>query len=256
MATNNTQTQGNDYKINCETVNLKKGDKGDTVTLLQTYLKELGYYNATIDGDFGSVTENAVIKLQNATKHTPDGNFGPKTCPSLKSLIDTKRKDEKKDDEKKEREKLAEKKRRELEAKKRKEEEERRKKRIKEMNTILNNFFRYRDYNIIINNIHFISSSVELTNNISGTTWQSLEMMGDKTYIYQGHTQPTEYDITIPLPVFIYNKIKKHFKDHFLSAPVMVTGTGVETGNYVITITKAYGKGATLNLKFHLLEVR
>ena len=72
-------------KMDCKTVNLKKGSKGDTVKELQTILKEKGYYKGKIDGDFGSMTETAVKQLQKAQGNDSDGVFGPKTCQKLQT---------------------------------------------------------------------------------------------------------------------------------------------------------------------------
>ena len=68
--------------MNCKTVNLKYGSKGDEVVELQTKLKKDKYYTAAIDGDFGIKTQNAVKKLQKANGNSVDGWFGPKTCNS------------------------------------------------------------------------------------------------------------------------------------------------------------------------------
>ena len=76
--------------FDCNNTSLKKNAKGAKVTLLQTYLKQLGYYTASIDGSFGPVTEKAVKSFQKATNNTVDGWFGPKTCKSLNEKIDAK----------------------------------------------------------------------------------------------------------------------------------------------------------------------
>ena len=69
--------------FDCPNITLKRGHKGENVKLLQTMLKTLGYYTREIDGDFGMYTEQAVKAFQTKTNHTPDGVFGPKTCPDL-----------------------------------------------------------------------------------------------------------------------------------------------------------------------------
>ena len=71
--------------LNCEKINLKKGNKGDEVKELQTILKEKGYYTGKIDGDYGDMTTNAVKKLQTKQGNDPDGVFGPKTCKKLQT---------------------------------------------------------------------------------------------------------------------------------------------------------------------------
>lgn len=45
---------------------LKRGDKGEQVTRLQTVLMDSGYYEGVLDGDFGGGTEAAVIAFQTA----------------------------------------------------------------------------------------------------------------------------------------------------------------------------------------------
>ena len=69
--------------FDCPNIVLKRGHTGENVKLLQTMLKTLGYYTREIDGDFGMYTEQAVKAFQTKTSHTPDGVFGPKTCPDL-----------------------------------------------------------------------------------------------------------------------------------------------------------------------------
>ena len=66
--------------LNCKTVNLKKGSKGNEVKELQQILKNLGYYTRAIDGNFGAYTEDAVKKLQQKQGNSIDGWFGTKTC--------------------------------------------------------------------------------------------------------------------------------------------------------------------------------
>ena len=71
---------------------LANGSKGDQVTILQTMLKELGYYtNAAddgkylkIDGDFGDYTEQAVRAFQKANPNLAvDGWVGEVTCGKI-----------------------------------------------------------------------------------------------------------------------------------------------------------------------------
>jgi len=62
---------------------LKKGSRGAAVSELQTKLKEKGFYSGSIDGIFGSGTENAVKAFQRASGLTADGIAGPKTIAAL-----------------------------------------------------------------------------------------------------------------------------------------------------------------------------
>ena len=73
--------------LNCTNISLKRGSQGDDVKILQTGLTKMGYYTGKIDGDFGSLTESAVKKLQAATGQTQDGWLGPKTCPEFNKKL-------------------------------------------------------------------------------------------------------------------------------------------------------------------------
>lgn len=67
---------------------LRKGNKGEFVTLAQTMLINKGYdlspYGA--DGSFGSTTENAVKQFQQDWDLNQDGIIGPKTWKMLQSV--------------------------------------------------------------------------------------------------------------------------------------------------------------------------
>jgi len=64
---NKGQTATND------SVTLKKGSTGAAVKQLQERLKELGYYNNVCDGDYGTVTVNAVKAFEKKHGYTQDG---------------------------------------------------------------------------------------------------------------------------------------------------------------------------------------
>jgi hypothetical protein len=61
------------------TKSIKLGSKGEEVTQLQKKLKTLGYFNTTVTGTFGPITEKAVKAFQKAHKLSQVGNVGPKT---------------------------------------------------------------------------------------------------------------------------------------------------------------------------------
>lgn len=61
----------------------KRGSSGATVTQIQTRLKSWGYYNYTIDGIYGSRTENAVKYFQRKNGLTVDGQAGDKTLAAM-----------------------------------------------------------------------------------------------------------------------------------------------------------------------------
>ena len=77
------KTEEEEPTVNMNT--LKKGDKGAQVTALQALLIGYGYSlgRSGVDGDFGSVTEEAVRKYQSRSSLTPDGIVGRKTWGKL-----------------------------------------------------------------------------------------------------------------------------------------------------------------------------
>ncbi|MBR6525327.1 MAG: peptidoglycan-binding protein [Clostridia bacterium] len=64
---------------------LKVGSQGNEVRSLQSRLKELGYYTGSVDGDFGSSTEEAVKAFQRNNGLTADGKAGSETITKLNS---------------------------------------------------------------------------------------------------------------------------------------------------------------------------
>ncbi len=64
---------------------IRAGAMGDSVTRLQTRLKELGYYTDAVDGQFGPGTRTAVTAFQQQHGLTADGIVGPATSELLYS---------------------------------------------------------------------------------------------------------------------------------------------------------------------------
>lgn len=64
---------------------LKKGDNGEAVKQMQARLKELGYYNGSVDGDFGGGTEEAVRLFQRQNNLDVDGVAAKMTFAALYS---------------------------------------------------------------------------------------------------------------------------------------------------------------------------
>ena len=64
---------------------LQKGDKNASVKAAQERLKEFGYYKNTCDGNFGSVTVNAVKAFQKKNGLTQDGKVTESTLKKLNS---------------------------------------------------------------------------------------------------------------------------------------------------------------------------
>ncbi len=61
----------------------KKGTSGAVVTEIQTRLKDWGYYSGSVDGVYGSKTEEAVRFFQRKNGLTADGQAGDKTLAAL-----------------------------------------------------------------------------------------------------------------------------------------------------------------------------
>lgn len=62
---------------------LKAGDSGPEVKRLQTRLSELSYHVGDIEGDFGPLTERAVVAFQHSHSLKVDGMVGPRTWEVL-----------------------------------------------------------------------------------------------------------------------------------------------------------------------------
>nr|MBR4281782.1 peptidoglycan-binding protein [Clostridia bacterium] len=62
---------------------IRAGAMGDSVTRLQSRLKELGYYTGTVDGQFGPGTRTAVTAFQQRHGLQADGIVGPDTNEML-----------------------------------------------------------------------------------------------------------------------------------------------------------------------------
>lgn len=61
----------------------KRGSTGATVREIQTRLKSWGYYTGSVDGIYGSKTENAVRYFQSKNGLAVDGQVGNKTLAAL-----------------------------------------------------------------------------------------------------------------------------------------------------------------------------
>ncbi|WP_118166661.1 peptidoglycan-binding protein [Nostoc sphaeroides] len=61
----------------------KIGSNGAEVSSTQRCLKKLGYFNGPVSGKFASLTQNAVIKFQQANRITADGVVGASTQTAL-----------------------------------------------------------------------------------------------------------------------------------------------------------------------------
>lgn len=66
-----------------QAASLRRGASGDQVITLQKKLKNWGYYSGSVDGVFGSGTENAVKYFQRKNGLTDDGVVGAATAKAL-----------------------------------------------------------------------------------------------------------------------------------------------------------------------------
>ena len=75
--------------VDVPTPTLRIGSVGTEVRELQSHCRFWGWYPATaaIDGDFGSVTDGAVKKMQAATKQAQDGVYGPVTAGAYTNFL-------------------------------------------------------------------------------------------------------------------------------------------------------------------------
>ena len=80
-----TAVSSKDEEDDADDETLKKGSKGSAVKQLQQRLKQLGYYNNTIDGDYGSSTVSAVKAFQKKNGLTQTGTADEKTLDKVYS---------------------------------------------------------------------------------------------------------------------------------------------------------------------------
>jgi peptidoglycan L-alanyl-D-glutamate endopeptidase CwlK len=88
-ATWNVEEKKEVYKL----TTLKKGSKGNDVTIFETIMKKMGYYTGAIDTSFGSGCVSACNKFQTkypecGTNGKPDGTWGKKCWKKALSLLE------------------------------------------------------------------------------------------------------------------------------------------------------------------------
>jgi peptidoglycan hydrolase-like protein with peptidoglycan-binding domain len=66
---------------------LQRGERSVSVTTLQTDLQRLGYFNGPITGYYGSITEDAVRRLQQEQRLVVDGVVGSQTQSAINSRL-------------------------------------------------------------------------------------------------------------------------------------------------------------------------
>ena len=244
---NNVTTQTKTEGFDCPNTDLQAGKTNDVnlVKKLQTGLKSLGYYTTyksggvtkqyKVDGYYGQATKEAVAAFQRAVGGlSPDGWFGPATCKRFNEKLGwTAKKTETKKTvtvTKKKTEEIV------IDAKK-------------------VNFLTAKESNFSIDGVYLISSSVEDTRSVENGDWQVLEMMGDKTYTYMGHSQPREYDVTCYLRAKDYSQIRQSLI--LMTKKVCdVKGTGLTGGKYVLNWTFSIENHYWRKIIFHLVQYR
>ena len=77
--------KASEKKDNADPVSaLRNGDEGDSVKELQQIMKDLELYDGPVNGKFGPLTEEAVLKFQEKAELTVDGVAGSETLAKLK----------------------------------------------------------------------------------------------------------------------------------------------------------------------------
>ena len=72
---------------------LQQGSSGSDVEDIQRCLRRLGYFYGPVNGNFGSLTKNAVVKYQQANGLSSIGIVGPQTEKLLQSQCSSRRRD-------------------------------------------------------------------------------------------------------------------------------------------------------------------
>ncbi|MBW4599177.1 MAG: peptidoglycan-binding protein [Calothrix sp. FI2-JRJ7] len=68
---------------------VSRGTSGGEVSNVQRCLKQLGYFNGPVTGNFGSQTQDAVTRFQRANRLPAVGSVGPRTQQLLRSKCNT-----------------------------------------------------------------------------------------------------------------------------------------------------------------------
>ena len=224
-------------------------DRNNDINLvkkLQNGLKKLGYYTTyksgkttkeyKVDGIYGTYTKQAVAAFQRTVGLSPDGVFGPKTCPEFNKKLGWTTTTTKKTTTKT----VVKKKAKEI-----------------VIDTGKANYIVATNphINFTVDGVYFIATDISPSRSFESADWQVLDMMGDKTYTYLGHSQPIEYDITVKLHKDHLEKVTPSLQQ-MMKKVCNVTGKSIIPGKYVMNINTGYSTGDWRTISFHLLQYR
>ena len=77
------ESDGSSSESYADAGTLRHGSRSEAVRQMQQDLKDLGYYSGSITGNFGTLTEAAVMKFQRANNLSADGIAGAKTLAKI-----------------------------------------------------------------------------------------------------------------------------------------------------------------------------
>ena len=214
---------------------LKRGDKGEKVTLLQTHLKTLGYYvkidgyKLKVDGVYGVYTEKAVKKFQKDTGHSTDGWFGPKTCKSLNAKIGV---DTSKATSTSQSSGSNATSSKSVPAKV-----------VKPVDPykvdVKKNVFRSDSANLSIDGIYLIVSNVTFTNEWKAPSWKRIDLMNGGQYKYLGSVAPREFSVDCIMTKSEFNRLSNEFYKMLHRECKVVTDL-FPSSTYTLDISLAY----------------
>lgn len=214
---------------------LKRGDKGEKVTLLQTHLKTLGYYvkidgyKLKVDGVYGVYTEKAVKKFQKDTGHSTDGWFGPKTCKSLNAKIGV---DTSKATSTSQSSGSTATSSKSVPAKV-----------VKPVDPykvdVKKNVFRSDSANLSIDGIYLIVSNVTFTNEWKAPSWKRIDLMNGGQYKYLGSVAPREFSVDCIMTKSEFNRLSNEFYKMLHRECKVVTDL-FPSSTYTLDISLAY----------------
>lgn len=231
--------------FDCSKTNLKQNQENDEemVKLLQTHLKNLGYYTQVngkelkIDGKYETYTAQAVEKYQRvAGGLSIDGWFGEATCKKFNKTIGATKY-------------LAPKAAQTTTTTTTTLKEDT----VKKINVDDYQFLPPKHGNFEINGLRFWSTSVSGSKQFYFDNWQNMEMMDRGNFTYMGHPAPEEFDVECILRGADYIKIWP-----YLSAvgtgPHEIRGEGISMGLYVFSVTMELVQRRWVKLIFHLMK--